>query len=87
MSLEDATGFSETIHARIHIQTQDREQRIELSGRQVNLWGEVFDRCYQRGGVIRAVALRRLNVILDADCSTIRSERQDGLSRPTSASR
>jgi hypothetical protein len=81
------TGFSETIHARIHIQTQDNEQHIELSGRQVDLWGEVFEQCYQSGGMIRAVALRRLNVILDADCSTIRSERQDGLSRPASVSR
>ncbi len=65
------SGHTPTIHARITIETQEREQRIKLSGRQVNLWGAVFDHCYESGGMMRAVVLQHLNVILDADCSTV----------------
>ena len=78
-------AYSITIHARINIKTQDNEQQIKLSGRQVNLWGAVFDHCYQSGGMTRAVVLQHLNVVLDADCSAMSNERQDELSRPTSA--
>lgn len=62
------TGYSPTIHARIGVQTPDGKQLLKLSGRQAGLWVEKFEACRQRGGKIRVVVLRHLDVVLDATC-------------------
>lgn len=72
-------GSTLTIHAQINIETREKEHQLKLSGRQVNLWGDVFAQCYQSGDIIRAVILPNLKIVLDAECAATNSD----VSRPT----
>lgn len=62
-------GSSPTIHARITVETKGQEHQLKLSGRQVNIWGTIFQDCYESNCTIHTVVLQHLNVVLDTDCS------------------
>lgn len=62
-------GSSLTIHARITVETKGQEHQLKLSGRQVDIWGTIFQDCYESNCTIHTVVLQHLNVVLDTDCS------------------
>jgi membrane protein implicated in regulation of membrane protease activity len=69
------TGFSQTTHSIIKIETHDGERAITLTGPQT-FWEEVFEQVQRSHAKIRVVILRHLHLVLEVQESPTGQERR-----------
>lgn len=64
-------AYSPTIHARVGVETAEGAWRLDLRGRQANLWVGRFEACREREDTVHAMVLRHLDAVLDLTCSRL----------------
>jgi len=61
-------AYSNSIHSRIYIETDEKKYKLKLSGRQANLWSDKFLKCKKSKMPVNAIFLRNTDTVLEINC-------------------